>query len=648
MTASTTDDMASIQKRIKAITDVSQRLDSAKALKENYANDLTEFYLLKVIYDCALKTGDVDSQAFALRHLCRCAYNYDNINEMHCQYYDSVYIYYEKLLSLNLKSKEYMHYLCDAKSFVCYTYINTGRFSTAMEVAKEILETDTKDDFGRTTGYEMLGQVYHSMFLNTNATESFKQAYNLSKKHDDQAQYSLHLNLLICDLLINTEVEEELLPFIEEGEKLNEISSKDNSYPMYFRNKTLYAAYRIAYYVKNGNAREAEKYVNLASDYIIENDPESQDIVNVLISRYYLAMGNPEKALSYVNRFDDYDFVQSTYLKQQVEVLKALNRHKEALEIEQEINNRLESNFNYMYSMQLNDLQKQFDVYNLKVQKSNRETTIAILIALFAIIIVLLLIYTNQRMLKAKKKIQRANATQKQFLQNMSHEIRTPLNAICGFSQLVTTPEMRDSISDEEMKQYGDIIRSNTDMLTTLVNDILDISDMNSGKYRLNFADCSVNEICKNAINTVSYRCPDHIKLYMTSEVDDNFLIHSDMQRSCQIIINYLTNAIKHTSEGEIHIHCSLSEHPGNITFSVTDTGEGVPANKAEVIFGRFEKLDTFKQGTGLGLPICRMLAELMHGKAKLDTSYTNGARFIFIHPLKDVKDETENIETTK
>lgn len=238
-----------------------------------------------------------------------------------------------------------------------------------------------------------------------------------------------------------------------------------------------------------------------------------------------------------------------------------------------------------------------------------------------------------------KRKLELANQTQKMFLQNMSHEIRTPLNAICGFSQILTMPEIRESITDEEMSEYSTIIETNTELLRTLVNDILDVSDLDSGKYRMNICKCQANEICRKAVNTVRYRCPQHIKLYFTTEVDDSFTIQSDAQRAQQIIINYLTNAIKHTEQGEIHVHCSLKEHPGKITFSVTDTGEGVPVDKADIIFGRFEKLETFKQGTGLGLNICLRLARMMKAEVKLDTTYSKGARFVFIHPLDENRD---------
>ena len=108
------------------------------------------------------------------------------------------------------------------------------------------------------------------------------------------------------------------------------------------------------------------------------------------------------------------------------------------------------------------------------------------------------------------------------------------------------------------------------------------------------------------------------------------------------MLINLLTNAEKNTTEGEICLHCSISETPGCITFSVTDTGPGVPAEEAEAIFERFKKLDTFKQGCGLGLNISRIIAKNLGGDVRLDPSYTGGARFVLVIPLKRADDAAE------
>ena len=230
-------------------------------------------------------------------------------------------------------------------------------------------------------------------------------------------------------------------------------------------------------------------------------------------------------------------------------------------------------------------------------------------------------------------------AVQKGYLQNMSHDIRTPMNAICGFSQILCNSQIRSMLSEEEIAEYGVIIQSNTDLLSTLVNDILDISDMESGKYRLNIEVCNVNDVCRKAISTVKFRCPNDVKMYMTSEVPDTYTMKSDPKRVEQVIMNYLTNAVKHTTEGEIHLHVSLTENPGMVTFSVTDTGEGVSPDKAEVIFRRFEKFNTINGGTGLGLAICRTIATQLGGEAKLDLHHQGkGARFVFTHPVPSEK----------
>ena len=233
---------------------------------------------------------------------------------------------------------------------------------------------------------------------------------------------------------------------------------------------------------------------------------------------------------------------------------------------------------------------------------------------------------------EARKRAEEANKMKIRFIQNMSHEVRTPLNSIVGFSQMLTDDQVE--ISAEERLEFSRLIEHNSQLLIGLVNDILSISDMESGNYKLSYIDVPCNVLGLNAINMVQHIKPEGVELTYTSEVDDSFIIHTDQNRVEQVLINLLTNAEKYTTQGKIWLHCSLSENPGMVTFSVTDTGTGVPAEEAEVIFERFRKLDTFKQGCGLGLNICRIIATNMGGNVKLDTSYTEGARFVFTLPI--------------
>ena len=216
------------------------------------------------------------------------------------------------------------------------------------------------------------------------------------------------------------------------------------------------------------------------------------------------------------------------------------------------------------------------------------------------------------------------------FLQNLSHEIRTPMNAIYGFAQMLGLPD--GTLTAEEKEQYNAYINSNYQLIEMLLNDVFEIAESDNGKYDIQKSNVRINDICHSAIRSTEYRTNEGVTMRFTTEVADDVTIYSDGRRIQQVLVNYLTNACKHTFEGEIHLHCSISEHPGRTTFSVTDTGTGIPADKAELIFKRFTKLDNFVQGTGLGLSICRLIAEKLDAQAYLDTSYEGkGARFVFV-----------------
>lgn len=219
------------------------------------------------------------------------------------------------------------------------------------------------------------------------------------------------------------------------------------------------------------------------------------------------------------------------------------------------------------------------------------------------------------------------------YLHNLCHEIRNPLNAVVGFAQLVSLPD--DIVSQKEKEEYSDYITQNSSLLMLVVDDILNISDIKSGNYKISKAPALLNNIGVSVIASVKYRVTDKVKLSFTSDFDDSFMLVTDVRRVQQILINFLTNAIKHTSEGSIVLHCSRDENPGMVTFSVTDTGEGVPSEQADKIFDRFTKLNDFVEGTGLGLNICKTLAERLKGKVYLDKTYSEkGARFVFAHPI--------------
>jgi len=227
----------------------------------------------------------------------------------------------------------------------------------------------------------------------------------------------------------------------------------------------------------------------------------------------------------------------------------------------------------------------------------------------------------------ANEKSRAADLAKTMFVHNMSHEIRTPLNAIVGFSQLLSLPD--GMLEESEKKQYSDYVVNNSLILTMLVDDILSASDMEGGEYKVLIENTNPNDICRSAIKSTEYRTPDGVRMYMKSDFPDDYVIETDPRRVQQVLINFLSNACKHTEKGEICVGCSLDQDGGKVLFSVTDTGCGIPEDEAENIFERFTKLDSFAQGTGLGLNICREISERLGGRVYLDTSYHGGARFV-------------------
>lgn len=235
---------------------------------------------------------------------------------------------------------------------------------------------------------------------------------------------------------------------------------------------------------------------------------------------------------------------------------------------------------------------------------------------------------------KAKVKAQESELLKTSFLQNMSHEIRTPLNAIVGFSSLLVSQGSELSLGERsDLVKY---IRSNSQLLIALVDDILELADLQSGSSTIQKSKVNVNDLCHQMIETVRHRVAPGVELGFESSLPDKFVAYTDAKRVQQVLINMLTNAEKNTSEGSIVLRCMHT--PGNkhmITFTVTDTGVGVPPEMMDAIFRRFKKLDRTKQGTGLGLDICRTIAEKLGGTIDIDRNYHTGARFIFTIPYR-------------
>ena len=234
------------------------------------------------------------------------------------------------------------------------------------------------------------------------------------------------------------------------------------------------------------------------------------------------------------------------------------------------------------------------------------------------------LIKAEEELRKAKEVAEQSNWLKTMFIQNMSHEIRTPLNSIVGFSGVLV--DMLDE--KEDIGQYVALIESNSKLLLKLVGDILDISILDS-EVEIKHNAVDVNACCQASIDAAGASFDPGVKLIFEPACDD-LIINSNYNYIVQVLDNLLGNASKFTHEGSVTLAYEVKKEETQLIFTVTDTGIGIPVEEQERVFERFVKLDNFSQGAGLGLSICRIVAERLGGYLRIDKGYTQGTRVIF------------------
>ena len=248
------------------------------------------------------------------------------------------------------------------------------------------------------------------------------------------------------------------------------------------------------------------------------------------------------------------------------------------------------------------------------------------------------LVKQNKELEVALEKAKESDQMKSAFLANMSHEIRTPLNAIVGFSNLMNTDI---ELSKEERENFTELINTNSDLLLNLINDILDLSRIESGRMSFSFQQYSLNELISTIYQTFQVLMPENVELRMQIP-EKSISIPTDKFRLTQVITNFLSNAIKFTQKGYILIGYEYREEERHVHIFVEDTGIGIPKEKQDAVFNRFTKLDEFAKGTGLGLSICKVIAERFDGYIAVESEIGKGSRFSIILPLNPKHTESD------
>lgn len=236
---------------------------------------------------------------------------------------------------------------------------------------------------------------------------------------------------------------------------------------------------------------------------------------------------------------------------------------------------------------------------------------------------------TEEMLVKARDKAEASDRLKSAFLANMSHEIRTPLNAIVGFSSLLTSTE-----NAAEKELYNSLIGHNNKLLLNLINDVIDLSKIESGYLELRLDWVNLTELLDESVAEYAHQVPSGVELLTNYPAHDS-LVELDRLRIKQILSNFLSNALKNTTTGHVEVFYEVDHQ--SVRIGVKDTGRGIPQNMLEKIFERFEKLDSFAQGAGLGLPICKLIVEKMNGRILVDSQLGIGTTFIIELPCRSM-----------
>ena len=236
---------------------------------------------------------------------------------------------------------------------------------------------------------------------------------------------------------------------------------------------------------------------------------------------------------------------------------------------------------------------------------------------------------TEEMLVKARDKAEASDRLKSAFLANMSHEIRTPLNAIVGFSSLLTSTE-----NAAEKELYNSLIGHNNKLLLNLINDVIDLSKIESGYLELRPDWVNLTELLDESVAEYVHQVPSGVELLTNYPAHDS-LVELDKLRIKQILSNFLSNALKNTTTGHVEVFYEVDHQ--SVRIGVKDTGRGIPQNMLEKIFERFEKLDSFAQGAGLGLSICKLIVEKMNGRVLVDSQLGIGTTFVIELPCRSM-----------
>ena len=603
------------------------------------------------LYENAMAVDSISVAYLGLKNLAE--YYYDQSVRDSLEYYCSL------VDSIAKARHEYPNVLFDVKSLSCQDLLWLGNYELAMSEAMDLYRR-----YGLLRCSETLGLIYQRIRRDSDAVVSFQESLDLLKDIKDVpdimdtkvrlTSYQLESSVRTKQYASTERILGQYKALLDEQYKIyqekNDLLSIKREYWL------LYSFY-TSFYLSQGDLENAKRSLDQASSYADSNWVEGDYAINTYLAvkaRYHKAAGDIPLALHCINEVLETERLPED-IQFKADILKEQGLLGEVMALYDELYSTLTKRRGTSFLRQVNQLRTLHELHEKELKETELKEAgqriarkqdllifiLSISVVLLILLYVLFLYYRHLRslknqlqrekelllesqrqLIKEKTRAEEASLMKSAFLANMSHEVRTPLNAIVGFSGLLVEP----STDEEERKEYSSIIRNNTDLMLNLVNDVLDLFRMETGDLHFDIKDHLLLVCCQMALESVRHRIPDGVKLTF-SPAGEPIVVHVDNLRLQQL----LTNAAKFTEKGEINLSFQLEPDRKKVRIAVTDTGAGIPLEKQATIFNRFEKLDDYKPGVGLGLSICLLIAERLDGALFIDSSYTDGARFVLI-----------------
>lgn len=647
-----------------------EKLTVLKELVTINRQQKVEVSLGKEIMDIAMQLDSFPLVYNTMAELGRYYYNLDMR--------DSILYWYSMIDTISRRRKECPDALFTAGSLVCQNYLWGEDYEQAMNEAIRQVNLANKEhqEYGQARGNYNLALIYQVVGQDSNAVDIFRKGLVWLDKNPDWPVLELQY---LSDMVISTlrlDLFDESEKLLMRYGKLLDMMEQDYETKGYFfqvrYHRCLLNSEFSELYTRNGKMRKAHDYLKKAAAYM-------SDSLGVFVkftfyqseALYYIKTGDNRLALSAIDNALalggnlDMMTLKMQVLRRSGQLKEAIQVYKKILEMNTAVNNNA---FDRQMAQlrvlnDLNDGEKRTrELEHQDAQIASRQRLLIHILATIGLLLMLVSLlyrlYRRTRRLKnellnekdslvesekqlrvIKEKAVEANQLKSVFISNISHEVRTPLNAIVGFSELLVD----NSFPEEEKITFAATIKRSSELLMSLINDVLDLSRLESGNYNFTIKEWDAVALCREIAASLEDKAMPGVKLNCVSAVE-SFLLNTDRFRLLQLLGHLLSNALKFTLEGEVNLIFETDRENNTVRFIVADTGCGIPLEMADKIFERFEKLDDFKEGTGLGLTICRNIAGRFGGSLYLDTSYpemSKGACFVFVHPcgLENSKD---------